>query len=88
MNRDDIADIQATDALKRRTAETSMRVCQICLSPVYDRAKASYLEKGGLRLVVHDSCLAGMVEAISEHDKQEQERDELLQALKTLTKKG
>ena len=75
-----------TDRLKRSVAETSMRICQICLSPIRELKTASYLEKGGLRLVVHDECLTGMVQAITEQEQLQREREALIQSIKQAVK--
>ena len=83
MNYQDIAINHETDALKRNTAESTMRVCQICLSPIFELRKASYLEaSAGLRVVVHDACLQSMVDALSQHQQAQRERETLIQSIK------
>jgi hypothetical protein len=61
-----------------------VHLCQICHREI---KKASYLSAGaGLRLVVHDVCLQDIVEAVSEAEQRDRDRDALLRELRAVQK--
>lgn len=65
----------------------SMRVCQICLEPIVELKKASYIQAGaGVRITVHDACLEGVIDALTKQQERERLHDALLEEARTMKK--